>query len=477
MATDDELRFHREQRDRALAQYSLSSGPGTNAAAAARAAAFYEQVITPPIDQDYTTPDHFAYTVEPRGRRDLADLLHALREYRRKIAGLTLGDAQVIYNGDDHARLLSEEFVRWMLAHVGARLAKRHPKDAGDSVLKFRRLQAELVPWLEGLLLKPNSGHIVPLPRLHHRLSWELYRGTWSSLVVRDANGLVRGVRTGHAPTDEVLKDVLIRHHWHREGLVASLASTHSALTASGPTVNHATELTGLVADLVEMRGLLSRSFVPSEHVIELAPGVFGGWHWELGNLAGTVELNESAAEVSARLQSGNAGYAIGLDMAGTPRELTTPWVDLPPAVTSWALGVVRPIHAHLLALWDAAERPGPTSADRAPSVDDGLSIAVACEALARGDRERATGESDRDSRPTSVPAVRAVTLFTLLERVFSVEVKRGKGSEITVYRSGGRKYTLPGHKRNVHFPSHVVRAMLRALGIGAREFREAVGR
>lgn len=69
------------------------------------------------------------------------------------------------------------------------------------------------------------------------------------------------------------------------------------------------------------------------------------------------------------------------------------------------------------------------------------------------------------------MPSVRKVALLALLEREFGCEVKQGKGSEITVWRPGGRKFILPGHERNTHFHSHTVRVLLKALAIPAGEF------
>lgn len=50
-------------------------------------------------------------------------------------------------------------------------------------------------------------------------------------------------------------------------------------------------------------------------------------------------------------------------------------------------------------------------------------------------------------------------------------EVASGKGSEVTVYRPGGRKFTLGHHTRNTHVPAHVVRALIKAVGIPVTEW------
>ena len=476
-ASDDELRFYREQRDRALSRFASSPENVPAAVIVKRAIEFYHQVITPPADADYRTPEHFSRTVHPKARRELADLLAALRDFRIHLVGLTLGDAQVLYNGDEYALLLWHDFDDWVTAHVRSRLAKPSHRDLGNPFFRFSRLQDEFGSWFERLVLAPNSGHMVPLARLHKKVSWDLYRGTWCGAVTRDERGLVSGVNAGDPLVSHMLDAILERNHWHREGLIKALAASNPGLSAVGEDHVVAAELRGLVHDLVEMRGLLSRTFTPSDHVLELAPSVFVAWNWEIGHLAGTVEMSTSAENVARSVEAGTSGYAVSLDMDGLPREMTTPWLDLGPDVAAWVLGVVRPIHAHLLALWYAAERPTPTS----PSGDDsgdGEAVAAACEAMALADPDAEPPAAADDRAPRlRVPAVRAVTLLVMLDRVFGCEVKRGKGSEITVWRPGGKKFTLPGHERNTHFHSHTVRALLRAVGIGAAEFCAAAGR
>jgi len=69
------------------------------------------------------------------------------------------------------------------------------------------------------------------------------------------------------------------------------------------------------------------------------------------------------------------------------------------------------------------------------------------------------------------VPAVRMQSLLYMLERRFSCEVATGKGSEVTVFRPGGRKFTLGHHTRNTHVPAHVVRSLLKAVGISVTDW------
>jgi hypothetical protein len=126
-----------------------------------------------------------------------------------------------------------------------------------------------------------------------------------------------------------------------------------------------------------------------------------------------------------------------------------------------WTVGLLRPIHQAMVGAWLAAERPAPPREEPSDPTLLGEVVAAACERIAR----------EEPSEGLRVPAVRTVTLLALLERRFGCEVGRGKGSEVTVWRPGGRKFTLGHHRRNTHVPAHVVRALLKAVGIGAVEW------
>jgi hypothetical protein len=54
-------------------------------------------------------------------------------------------------------------------------------------------------------------------------------------------------------------------------------------------------------------------------------------------------------------------------------------------------------------------------------------------------------------------------------------EVRQGKGSEVTVYRPGGRIFVLGRHARNDEVHSVLVKQLLHRVGIGQGEWLRAV--
>ena len=87
----------------------------------------------------------------------------------------------------------------------------------------------------------------------------------------------------------------------------------------------------------------------------------------------------------------------------------------------------------------------------------------------------RTKGRRSSTTRRRPIRSVRLQRLLSLLSDRFGCEVRQGHGSEITVYRRGGRKWTLGCHKRDAHVPSEVVANLLKRVGIGLDEWLDVV--
>lgn len=476
---ENELRYHQDQRDNAFRALLVSPTPSVDVALLRAGIAEYGKVIIPAVDLDYRVPEHFARTVPPTERRALDAILGELREFRAQLVGLTVGDAEVLYNGDPFTLLLRDEFDRWVAAHARTRLAKPSPRDGSDSVARYCRFEREFASWVESLVLTPCSGHAVVLSQVNRKLWWMLARETWARHVVRDGAGLFVGVESADPIVGATLDAFYRQHGWHRDGLVPALAASNpNVAVPPGTSVEDvARELRMIASDLTEMKGLLAQHFRPREAVLRLADNVFASWTWNVGHATGTVLLGANADEVVEQLDSSNDRWSFGVALDGTPREVAMPWLEFGPDVSRGALGILRPVHEHMFRLWEAAERPEASRPVDAGSVDEAAAVAAACDVIVLADD--AAGDPTRADSPMPrlrVPAVRAITLLAKLERVLGCEVRRGKGSEITIWRVGGKKFTLPSHERNTHYHSHTVRALLRTVGISVAEFRAAAG-
>jgi hypothetical protein len=100
--------------------------------------------------------------------------------------------------------------------------------------------------------------------------------------------------------------------------------------------------------------------------------------------------------------------------------------------------------------------------------------VAAACHALAESTAERASDDDSDANSVRRIPVLRLQRVLRLFENRLGCEISPGKGSEVNVYRPGGKIYTLGAHKRNREVHPLTVRRMLKILGIPIREFHEA---
>lgn len=74
------------------------------------------------------------------------------------------------------------------------------------------------------------------------------------------------------------------------------------------------------------------------------------------------------------------------------------------------------------------------------------------------------------------LPSLRSSTFFKILKEL-GCEICSGKGSEITVYRKGGKKFCIGHHGTKREIPSCVIYSTLKRLNIPTQEWFAAMGR
>lgn len=211
-----------------------------------------------------------------------------------------------------------------------------------------------------------------------------------------------------------------------------------------------------MAEDIVEARALL----IPGYDAAAIACPQPGGWttfEWDLRHSAGLVLIANSRDELLTQEDKGLLLHPLRVHLDGRIAGYVRWWE--PGDDPAWEVALLEPLHARLVEAWLTRVPPSPPGEEPATPVAAVALVADACQHIA----EPVEGHR--------IPAVRMQTLLRLLERRFSCEVAAGKGSEVTVYRPGGRKFTLGHHTRNTHVPAHVVRALLKAVGISVTEW------
>lgn len=384
----------------------------------------------------------------------LCALLDEVHAWASALEGLGNIEADVLYNGDPMARLLRDELIAWGLAHTRTRLARPNPRDQGDAFLKWSRLSQEICGWLDTICLVP--GVRVALSEVPDRIAAEI----WDATVGRevrlhpDEGGSWIDYGTLDRRWYEAIHETILLYAWNEADALIRARACFPA-RAEGELESLLQRRRAMAEDIVEARALLIGAY--DAEAIACPQG--HGWttfEWDLQHSTGFVIPSATRAGLVKQIESSLFNpLRVHLDgsIAGYVR-----WWE-PSGDPAWEVALLEPLHARLVEAWLARAPALPPEEEPSSPAAAVAVVADACQRIA----EPIEGHR--------IPAVRMQALLRLLERRFSCEVGAGKGSEVTVYRPGGRKFTLGHHTRNTHVPAHVVRALLKAVGISVTEW------
>ena len=444
-------------------------------------------VLRVPVDDDYRWPTHFAKTMTKARQQDLRALMNDLREFCAGLAGMQFEEAMVALNGDTMALFIQDAFVELMIGHLVDRLNKPSLRETDrEPLLRWVRLMHDFGWWYMDFASAVAPGHRAILGGSHFRLTWEVYQRTWAPTVtVTLGAGPDRSANIDLSRIDEVFRDsavqTLCAFTWDMPGLTEAIVRERPGIVEGvvGDVAALRAELLALSDDLREVKALLLRGYRTEERVVALPDGSFATFQWDVGHRLGLVTLARQPDIFKNPLIEGSGTEFVVFGLDGVVQE-AQPWVPVSEAAVRWSVGLLRALRDRLVEWWMAVERP---PLEVAPETEDAFSegeaVAVACASLIELDEEEGA-EAETPELPAErhrIPAVREHSLLLLMERHFGCEVRFSKGSEVTVYRPGGKIFTLPGKRRGQHMPSFMIAAMLKRLGIPARDFVAIAGK
>lgn len=434
----------------------------------------------------YDPPSHAAKILSPTSLAELKDVLRIVKEINDELAGTRVSVANVLVVDTEETREVRRRLREWALDYTRARLAKPNSRDQ-STVQIFGRLSLELMPFLDGLARKRATVHAVFLHQIASYLPWLFFQGTWADDVKTwcDANLSLQVEVEADGPVVEHCQAILAKNGWDR---VPELPHFINLMKRGGPIkpLNSAkaqARLAALAADLLEMRPFLVRDHNPMENVLELAPGLFASWVW-VGKALAMVPVASSQRDM---LESWHAGRCRMMLLVGFDGLLSgggVPWLDATtlkePAALPLNLRFLEAIHARLFAIYDKVDLRAAFGRAREAGELTDESVALSCHFAPPGAPEP---EDESPEEPVSadeetsqrIHTLRLNRLLNLLRDKLGCEVRQGKGSEVVIYRSGGKIARLGRHTRNREVPTTLLRGVLERVGISFPEWFAAL--
>ncbi len=470
-----------------------------------------DETVTGHPESVYRPPWFLVQTATPELVAELADVFTEISQLNEDCVGFATREAEAILAITGVSLPIIRRLWVWTERYIRGRLsvASFNPKDGGFPRRTYVRLLGELEDVLK-LTMVPRSIHYVITTPAKQFGAWLLFRETCGHHIRAVPSGrpneLVFHV-TSSMPRESDLElqtvvDWAVESYWYVDLLgqfAERIAAAPAIITPQIKTMSEDAlrrDLAAIAADIQEMRPFLVANFRPEITGVSLGDGQ-PTLYWSWTAWPGIGKLIAALDEREIRLHTHtmkSVPLAI-VNSEGIFVDYHLPWIapadrvgrsrELSLALNAQLLHLVRDRLFDLYMRVDF-ERVRRRWRDLSSWEEEGADqvVAASCHELAHdsaadlgddveGSQDAGIAElptADAKRRLERVPSLRLQRLLRLLGRL-GCEITPARGSEIAVYRAGGRKFVLGRHGRNPQVSSNIVQALLRRVAISPREW------
>jgi hypothetical protein len=447
--------------------------------------------IKPPDSELYRLPHHWSKTATKTEFDGISRLLEQLKSLNEEFVGERTIEVEVYLAVTNRVRPFTEELQHWCAGYFTRRLARVNGKDQLNPALQYERLIREFNDAIARLSILPDSLNYVFLNECVLFVQWFLF--VWRNFAPQPYSFDRVPLRlSGVGPFPECEKGFLLYQLglWgdHLTSFVSHFAG---AQTLSGPILQDTGSspvslLKEMASEIREIRPFLVHNFDTQKSVQQISgTDHFAAWSWCTQFGAAHIFSGNTQDEVIEDIATYTSRCPVVIDEEGILRDGRKPWISSlnetrHPELSYLGVNLVvlDSFHRTLQSFFAKVDldrvRWFAGNSDTELSDDDqDAAIALASHVL----KERAQVEESVESpvspslpRPV-IRRLRLRTLLSILTRHFGCEIDHGKGSECTVYRPGGKKYTLGRHLANPEIATVVIKRLLKALRIPLNEW------
>ncbi len=440
---------------------------------------------------EYALPAHFEKIIPAGELATLRGIVEEIRALNDECVGLRIGECQLLLGTDPRPEEIRRALMALYERLVPLRLERPNSRDRGEPVLRFERITLELLPGLDRIMELNPSVHPRCLITPQDYAAWLLYCATWRPLVAFTprAGGLQVTWRVDPERREYCL-GVLSLYRWQYEGELAAVLKRAGDMTPTlGPGGDAAARqrLKAMAEDLEAMRPLLVRNYRASRSLVSLGPGLCVAWHWNLGEVVGNVLVAPDERAMLTAEHDLDHMEILSVDREGLLASQDMPWIrsidlDLTEGGAALAanLYIVERLYERVFAMYERVDTAAVLARFRTPAEEAGSDVQGdgADEAIAVAVQRSDDGAPETEplasevvaSPPRRVRGMRFERFVRLLRRL-GCETRPGKGSEVNVYRPGGRIARIGHHLRNPELSPVLVRIVLEQLGIPVVDF------
>ncbi len=461
--------------------------------------------IVPPGTQIESQPQHLYVPAawlrtagSPKEHSDLAALLGDLWQFSEDYVGFGTREAEAYLHGTQQNRPLIDSLRQWCETYFLKRVQKPNPKDHNNPLLTLDRLVKEYHEILGRLYYYHNSINRAFLGECGRYVSWFLCwwldSGTFASPAI-DRIPFVPPMREPRTDIQKLLNELALFYDTLGTTLVKVSQAADDKLQQFSAMNDEEilARLQQLYEDIRHMQPFLC-NVSPDKTITTLPRAVINrgtshpiiaGWQWCVQGGIALIVVDWRMESIQKNLEMGHLKLGVRVTDEGVFHDYLKPWIT---TKNEFRIDVVNLLavnlyllelfHEKLFGFYDQIDfdRMRQGTADDASEEATDEKLALSCQDLAeREDTPDKVLQYSETVRTHRLRPLRSDVLLRWLEKHFSCEVKAGKGSEITVYREGGKKGIVRGHGQSETVHVITLKNLLKKLGISTQEWMRTV--
>ncbi|NRB38349.1 MAG: hypothetical protein HRU20_07750 [Pseudomonadales bacterium] len=399
-------------------------------------------------------------------------LLKKIIDINNKFVGKEVIAASVVLNGNEELLSIRHDLLELSKEYCNKRISKTNNRDK-DQLDTYHRIYNEILPWFDQNVAEiKNTVNALFLDLLLEYIPHYLYEHTFQEYVeIRGRSFFLKHAISSQKK--EYMQRQMYLYNFFQSPLKDLLEFT-GQLPADIESLGKDELLENafdLAQDVKWMGSYMISSYKHSDNLISIVPDKFDiTWTWNCDNSIGFISFWFENEELRKQLLL-NRVLQIHLNHDGIFEDSIRRWVSLQNIYDTNEsllalqinLFILNKIHSYLETIYRKIDHNKILSRYLESANTDDLSVEDE-EKIIVAAIETANTEKKKISK------IKQSRLFVLLESL-GCEVRSGKGSEITIYKYGGKHYTMGHHKRDEYVHPPTIINILKTLNICPRDF------
>ncbi len=408
-------------------------------------------------------------------------LLQKMIDINNKYVGQIVSSALISLNNNKEHLSIRYEMLELGKEYCAKRIIKTNNRDK-DEVERYFRIYREILPWLDqNVSERENTIFSSFLDLLLEYIPHFLYEQTFNKYVeIKNRDQLIIKDAIS-SQKKQLIKEQFYFYNFHQNHLEELLKFTTSIQFPSNIDSLSKDGLLKKVFDLAQdikwWGTFMCSSYKNFDNLISIIQGELDvSWSWNSDNSIGFISFWFDNKELVKQLKKRRI-LQVSLNYEGVFEDGVRRWVSLLNIYDTnnnlsglkINLFIIEKIHSYLDSIYCKIDVNKILNQYLGKINNDDLIVE---------DKEKIifTDNNTPKIDKNEIFKIKQSRLFNHLESI-GCEIRGGKGSEITIYKFGGKHYTMGHHKRDEYVYSPTIINILKTLNISLEDFALSISR